>query len=105
MYKHMYEKTDPPIKPLWKTAVLWQSIFSVFCGMAFASIIESLGAFTFIILYLFISIIWSYIFMIVSVRKERFLRGFIPLLFSAASLFPYFYVQYALYLYAKSFAP
>lgn len=33
MNKHMHEKTDPP---LWKTVVLWQSIFSIFCGMGFS---------------------------------------------------------------------
>jgi hypothetical protein len=105
MNKHMHEKTNPPIKPLWKTVVLWQSIFSIFCGMAFITVSESLGNFKVIVLYPFISVIWSYIFMIVSVRKEQFLRGFIPLLFSVVSLFSWIYLFYQLYLFTTNFAP
>ncbi len=99
MNKHMHEKTNPPIKPLWKTVVLWQSLFSLLCGyLLIIQVLTEFGVFT------LISFVWSFIFMIISMRKKRYLRGLIPLLFSTLSLYLIFCACLFIYLYGRSFA-
>jgi hypothetical protein len=96
----MYEKTDPPIKPLWKTAVLWQSILALPCAHLLSTqVLPEAGIFT------LISFVWSFIFMIISIRKKQYFRGLIPLLFSTLSLYPLFFGFLFIYLYGRSFAP
>ena len=105
MNKHMHEKTDPPIKPLWKTVVLWQSIFSVFCGLFLSGVLNSLGFFTIIIVYPFISIVWSFKFFFNNINKKRYFRGLLPLFFSLLSLYPTLIALLLIYIYSNSFVP
>ena len=105
MNKHMHEKTDPPIKPLWKTVVLWQSIFSVFCGLFFSGVLNSLGFFTIIMVYPFISIVWSFKFFFNNINKKRYFRGLLPLFFSLLSLYPTLIALLLIYIYSNSFVP